>query len=80
MVALFSGVYRPDELFRRLASVIKVDLADPQRIFAGCGMVLTQAGARQIFITSALNTRLDAVLDFLNRRNLMSYKIRPLTP
>lgn len=48
--------------------VTKADLADPQRISL-VAQWLTQAGARQIFITSALNNSgLDAVLDFLNSK------------
>ena len=48
--------------------VTKADLADPQRISL-IGEWLKQAGARQIFVTSALNNLgLDAVLDFLNSK------------
>ncbi len=48
--------------------VTKADLADPQRISL-IGEWLRQAGARQIFVTSALdNAVLDAVLDFLNSK------------
>ena len=48
--------------------VTKADLADPQRISL-IGEWLRQAGARQIFITSALNNLgLDAVLNFLNSK------------
>ncbi|EGI6196581.1 propanediol utilization protein PduV [Salmonella enterica subsp. enterica serovar Eastbourne] len=48
--------------------VTKADLAEPQRISLVAEW-LTQAGARQIFITSALNNSgLDAVLDFLNSK------------
>lgn len=48
--------------------VTKADLADPHRISLVAEW-LTQAGARQIFITSALNNSgLDAVLDFLNSK------------
>ncbi|EEB7977755.1 propanediol utilization protein PduV, partial [Salmonella enterica subsp. enterica serovar 1,4,[5],12:i:-] len=44
------------------------DLAEPQRISLVAEW-LTQAGAQQIFITSALNNSgLDAVLDFLNSK------------
>ncbi|MCZ5238263.1 propanediol utilization protein PduV, partial [Escherichia coli] len=48
--------------------VTKADLAEPQRISLVAEW-LTQAGAQQIFITSALNNSgLDAVLDFLNSK------------
>lgn len=48
--------------------VTKADLADAQRISL-IGEWLRQAGAQQIFITSALNNLgLDAVLDFLNSK------------
>ncbi len=61
--------------------VTKADLADPQRISL-IGEWLRQAGARQIFITSALNNLgLDAVLDFLNSKEpLCLTKSWPLTP
>ncbi|ECW7056781.1 propanediol utilization protein [Salmonella enterica subsp. enterica serovar Paratyphi B] len=51
------------------ADVIALVLnADPQRISLVAEW-LTQAGAQQIFITSALNNSgLDAVLDFLNSK------------
>ena len=46
--------------------ITKADLADPQRLSL-IEEWLRQAGAQQIFVTSALNNLgLDAVLDFLN--------------
>ncbi len=51
-----------------IGPVTKADLAEPQRISLVAEW-LTQAGAQQIFITSALNNSgLDAVLDFLNSK------------
>ena len=48
--------------------ITKADLADPQRLSL-IEEWLRQAGAQQIFVTSALNNLgLDAVLDFLNSK------------